>query len=47
MTTVSQDAPQLAAAAIDAAIVLIGGGDPAETILVPRLIHRSTTGPVA
>lgn len=47
MTTVSQDAPQLARAAIDSALQLAAGEDPAETILTPRLIHRSTTGPVA
>jgi DNA-binding LacI/PurR family transcriptional regulator len=47
MTTVSQDAPQLARAAIDAAVRLIAGDELPETVLTPRLIPRSTTGPAA
>ncbi len=44
MTTVSQDAPQLARAAVDAALRLGAGAEPAEIVLTPRLIARSTSG---
>ncbi|MCW2716586.1 LacI family DNA-binding transcriptional regulator [Pseudonocardia sp.] len=45
MTTVSQDAPRLARAAVDAALRLTAGDEPGETVLAPTLVQRSTTGP--
>ena len=45
MTTVSQDATALAAAAVDEAVRLAGGGAPTETVLTPRLVVRATTAP--
>jgi LacI family transcriptional regulator len=46
MTTVSQDAPLLAAAAVDGALLLAAGEAPSEVVLTPRLVERTTTGPV-
>ncbi|MGW1624897.1 LacI family DNA-binding transcriptional regulator [Streptomyces sp. NPDC002172] len=45
MTTVSQDAAGMADAAVTAALDLIKGGTPQETVLTPRLVERATTGP--
>ena len=45
MTTVSQDATRLAAAAVDQALRLAAGEPPTETVLTPRLVIRSTTAP--
>ncbi|MEU1519046.1 LacI family DNA-binding transcriptional regulator [Streptomyces sp. NPDC005811] len=45
MTTVSQDAPLMADAAVIAALDLINGGTPQETVLTPRLVERATSGP--
>jgi DNA-binding LacI/PurR family transcriptional regulator len=45
MTTVSQDATALAAAAVDQALELASGGAPSETVLTPRLVVRATTAP--
>jgi LacI family transcriptional regulator len=45
MTTVSQDATALAAAAVEQALQLAGGGAPTETVLTPRLVVRATTAP--
>ena len=45
MTTVSQDAGRLAEAAVSAALDLISGSAPTETVLAPRLVVRTTTGP--
>jgi LacI family transcriptional regulator len=43
MTTVSQDATALAAAAVDQALRLAAGGAPEEIVLSPRLVVRATT----
>ncbi|MBI0374798.1 substrate-binding domain-containing protein, partial [Streptomyces albiflaviniger] len=45
MTTVSQDAAQLAEAAATTALALIAGQRPEEVVLTPRLVERTTTGP--
>ncbi|MFJ8491948.1 LacI family DNA-binding transcriptional regulator [Streptomyces sp. NPDC094038] len=45
LTTVSQDAAGMADAAVTAALDLVKGGTPRETVLTPRLVERSTTGP--
>jgi len=45
MTTISQDAPQLARAAVDGALRLGAGAEPEEVVLVPRLVVRTTSGP--
>ncbi|WP_340373864.1 substrate-binding domain-containing protein [Streptomyces sp. SS7] len=47
MTTVSQDAPLTADAAVAAALDLTNGGTARETVLTPRPVERSTTGPAA
>lgn len=46
MTTVSQDAAELAEAAVTNALALIAGEQPEEVVLTPRLVKRATTGPV-
>lgn len=45
MTTVSQDAGQLAGAAVDAAMRATTGTPAADLVLPPRLVVRATTGP--
>lgn len=45
MTTVSQDAPRMADAAVAAALDIVAGGTPQDTVLTPRLVERATTGP--
>lgn len=47
MTTVSQDAARLAETAVGQAHRMIAGAAPAESVLTPRLIVRTTTGPAA
>jgi DNA-binding LacI/PurR family transcriptional regulator len=47
MTTISQDAPQLARAAVEAALRLGAGAEPTQIVLTPRLVTRATTGAVA
>jgi DNA-binding LacI/PurR family transcriptional regulator len=46
LTTVAQDAPALAAAALDLAITRAGdpGTAPTEVVVAPRLVVRGTTG---
>ncbi|WP_030267424.1 LacI family DNA-binding transcriptional regulator [Streptomyces violens] len=46
MTTVSQNAAELAEAAVTHALALIAGRQPEEVVLTPRLVERATTGPV-
>lgn len=46
MTTVSQDAGQLAGAAVGAALRATTGTPAADLVLPPRLVVRATTGPV-
>lgn len=45
MTTVSQDATALAAAAVDQALALASGAQATETVLTPRLVVRATSAP--
>ena len=45
LTTISQDAPQLAGAAVDGALRLGAGGAATEVVLTPRLVQRATTDP--
>ncbi|MEV5845870.1 LacI family DNA-binding transcriptional regulator [Streptomyces sp. NPDC051985] len=45
MTTVSQDAAAMADVAVTAALDLIKGGTPQQTVLTPHLVERATTGP--
>ncbi|MFC6062896.1 LacI family DNA-binding transcriptional regulator [Streptomyces ochraceiscleroticus] len=45
MTTVSQNAAELAEAAVTSALALIAGRQPEEVVLTPRLVERATTGP--
>ncbi|MBC2642591.1 LacI family DNA-binding transcriptional regulator [Rhodococcus wratislaviensis] len=47
MTTISQDATQMADAAVDGALAQIAGHEAVDLVLAPRLIRRSTTGPVS
>lgn len=45
MTTISQDAHELARAAVDLALEQIRGEPPREIVVQPRLVARETTGP--
>lgn len=45
MTTISQDVRHLAQASVSGALDLAAGREPAEVVLVPRLIERATSGP--
>ncbi|MET0449623.1 MAG: LacI family DNA-binding transcriptional regulator [Aeromicrobium sp.] len=47
MSTISQNATEMAESAIAGALDLLGGADPRELVLTPHLVARSTTGPVA
>ncbi|WP_188547622.1 LacI family DNA-binding transcriptional regulator [Rhodococcoides trifolii] len=46
LTTVSQNASELSRSAIDTALALVSGLHPDPVVLTPRLVVRSTTGPV-
>ncbi|AZG48465.1 LacI family DNA-binding transcriptional regulator [Gordonia insulae] len=46
LTTVSQDAGELAADAVAGALEMIGGGPPPRIVRRPRLVVRATTAPV-
>ncbi len=43
MTTISQDAPQLASAAVELALEQIGGSTPRKIVVSPRLVVREST----
>lgn len=45
MSTISQNAVEMAEAAVDGALDLLAGGEPHEVVLAPQLVARSTTGP--
>lgn len=47
MSTISQNAAEMAEAAIAGALDLLDGGDPREVVLAPHLVARSTTGPAS
>ncbi|MFC5679374.1 LacI family DNA-binding transcriptional regulator [Aeromicrobium endophyticum] len=47
MSTISQNAAEMAEAAIDGALDLLDGGDPREVVLAPHLVARSTSGPAS
>ncbi|MCL8252241.1 LacI family transcriptional regulator [Aeromicrobium fastidiosum] len=47
MSTISQNAAEMAEAAIDGALDLLDGGAPREVVLAPHLVARSTTGPAS
>lgn len=47
MSTISQNAADMAEGAIDGALDLLAGGTPHDVVLKPHLVARSTTGPVA
>lgn len=47
MSTISQNAAEMAEAAIDGALELLDGGEPREVVLAPQLVARSTTGPAS
>lgn len=46
MSTISQNAAEMAESAIDGALELLAGGTAHEVVLTPHLVARSTTGPV-
>ncbi|MFI5425605.1 LacI family DNA-binding transcriptional regulator [Aeromicrobium sp. UC242_57] len=46
MSTISQNAAEMAESAIDGALSLLAGGRAQEVVLTPHLVARSTTGPV-
>jgi DNA-binding LacI/PurR family transcriptional regulator len=43
MSTISQNAAEMAGAAVDGALDLLDGGEPREVVLAPHLVARSTT----
>ncbi len=45
MSTISQNAVEMAEAAVAGAVDLLAGGEPHELVLTPHLVARSTTGP--
>lgn len=45
LTTVAQDGEKLARAAVGAALDLVAGRPPTETVLIPHLVVRATSGP--
>ncbi|MBP2392684.1 LacI family DNA-binding transcriptional regulator [Aeromicrobium fastidiosum] len=45
MSTISQNATEMAETAVDGALDLLAGGDAREVVLAPHLVARSTTGP--
>lgn len=45
MSTISQNAAEMAESAIDGALELLAGGAAHEVVLTPHLVARSTTGP--
>lgn len=45
MTTVSQNAAEMAEGAVAGALDLLAGGDPRELVLTPHLVARTTTAP--
>jgi LacI family transcriptional regulator len=47
MTTISQDATQMADAAVDGALAQIAGNEAVDLVLAPHLVRRATTGPVS
>ncbi|WP_217361747.1 LacI family DNA-binding transcriptional regulator [Aeromicrobium stalagmiti] len=45
MSTISQNAAEMAECAVTGALDLLAGGEPHEVVLTPHLVARSTTGP--
>jgi DNA-binding LacI/PurR family transcriptional regulator len=45
MSTISQNAAEMAEGAVAGALDLLRGGDPSELVLTPHLVARTTTGP--
>ena len=45
LTTIDQDAHELARQAMDRAVARINGGIPVETVIEPSLVKRETVGP--
>lgn len=45
MSTISQNAAEMAEGAVAGALQLLAGGEPHELVLTPHLVARSTTGP--